>query len=148
MSTVKWSPYGTYTAAIAGASLQNLATATAVLGSAIDNTSNLYVYSDWDLTCKFQASPTAGSTVDLYLLPSLDGTNYADGSASVTPSRTLLVGTFPVQPNTTAQRIAVRGVMLSPGKVKPLVINNAGQSMTNNSTDNVLSYVAYSETVV
>jgi len=147
---VKWSALGTFTTAIAGAdvapTLKNLANNGQKLGNEIDNaTSARNMYADFDLLCKFQAAPSAGGYVALYLMQSVDGTNYADGSDSVTPPATALVGTFPVRAVTDAQRVALRHVLLPATKFKPLVINKSGQAMTNVDDENVLSYRPYNE---
>ena len=73
----------------------------------------------------FGTNPTAGATIELYLLRAADGTNYEDGSASVAPNAGSRVGSFPVRAVTTAQRIVVRDVPLPPGLYKALILNYA-----------------------
>lgn len=142
-----WTALGTYTTAIPGAgtapTLKALANSARVLGAEIDNTSGKDMFADWDLLCKFQSSPSAGGVVNLYLVPAVDGTNYADGSDSLVPASSLFAGSMPVQANMNAQRVALRNILLPPGKFKPLIENGAGQALTNVDNENVLSYRTY-----
>lgn len=149
-TTRKWGTQGTFTTAIAGAAvaptLKNLANAGQKIGGEIDNSSNRYIYADWDLLCRFASAPSAGGYVALYLIPAVDGTNYTDGDDSVAPPVNLLIATFPVRAVSTAQRVSAIGLRLPNGKFKPLVINVSGQAMTNTDNENVLSYRPYYET--
>ena len=147
---IKWSALGTFTTAIAGAAvaptLKALANAGIKIGNEIDNaTTARNMYADFDLLCKFQANPSVGGYIALYLVQAVDGTNYADGDDSTTPPTTALVGTFPVRAVTTAQRVALRHVLLPATKFKPMVVNLSGQAMTNTDDENFLSYRAYNE---
>jgi hypothetical protein len=149
MSTQKWSALGTYSTVIAGATtaptLKNLANNGQKLSNEIDNTTNRYLYGDFDLLCKFAVAPSAGGCVAMYIIPTVDGTNYSDGDDSVAPPATMWVGNFPVRAVTSAQRVALRGVLLPPGKFKVLAINKSGQAMTNVDNENILSYRPYAE---
>jgi hypothetical protein len=151
MATRKLSAYGTFTAVILGAdvapTLKNLASDGMKLGEEVDNSTNRNLYADFVLLTKFQDVPVAGGHVALYLIPAVDGTNYADGSDSVAPPASAWVGNFPVRAVDTAQRVALRGVLLPPGKFKPLAINKSGQAMTNTDAENTLSIRTYSEEV-
>ncbi len=99
--------------------------------AAVDNdgSSNRYLFGTFELVCTFGSAPTAGRTVDLYFLPTLDGTNYADGSSSVVPSDSGYVGSFAVRAVNTAQRLLLTGVPLPPTDFKVIVANNSGQTM-------------------
>lgn len=132
---------------IAGTSLNAMANAAVVVGSAIDNSSNLDQYSAWELICKFQSSPGGGAVMELYLLPSLDGTNYADGAAAgpVNPSYNSYVGSFIVEANTNAQRLIITGVTMPTGKFKACLVNKTAQTTAATNTDTVLTYVTYND---
>ena len=71
--------------------LKNLTSGSTKLGSEVDGETNLVVYADFELQVRFQVAPTAGRPVELYIVHALDGTNYEDGSDSVTPAGTNLV---------------------------------------------------------
>lgn len=98
------------------------------ISSALDNTAMLALFDDLELNVTFASAPTAGTVVELYVVPSIDGTNYADGSTSVLPQSSLYVGGFAVRAVTTAQRMHIRGVTLPPGLFKYAVQNTTNQA--------------------
>lgn len=126
--------------------LNSLANGSRVITAAIDNTSALDLWDDLELLVTFGVAPTAGLVCVLYMLISVDGTNYADGDASIAPPLTALVGSFPPRAVTSAQRIAVRGIQLPPLKFKYVLANSAGQTMA--ASGNILTRVPYKEQVV
>src|SRR4051812_10343049 len=95
MSTIK-ELVGTALASIITTGLNSLASGSRAASSAgaIDNTSGLDFLIDLEFLVKYTSSaPSAGViAADVYLVPSLDGTNYAEGSTSVTPQGALYVG--------------------------------------------------------
>ena len=110
--------------------------------SAIDNSSALDMWADMELNLgTFGVAPSAGAYVEVYLIPSVDGTNYADGAAATAPAQELLVGAFSVRAATAAQRLVLRGVPIPPGLFKLLCINRTGQAM--NASGNTLKYRTY-----
>lgn len=153
MATVKWSAYGAAAATVINGdatapTAKNLANNGQKCGNEIDNTANLYLYADFELLWRGAAAPSAGGYVALYLVNTLDGTNYGDGADdSVTPPATAWVGNFPLRAVTTQQRVNLRGALLGPGKYKPVIVNASGQAATNTDGENVLKYRAYGETV-
>ena len=122
--------------------LNSLATATAsAAGTAQDNSSNLDLFADFMLAVTFGTAPTAGSSVDLYILPSVDGgTTYSDTPAATSPPKELLAGSFYVRAVTSAQEIALPNVSI-PEKFKCCLINNAGQTMA--ASGNTLKYQSW-----
>ena len=76
----------------------------------------------------FVTAPTAGTVIELYLLPSLDDTVYPDGSTSILPQSSLYVGGFAVRNTTAAQVMVIRGVALPPGSYKYLLQNTTNQA--------------------
>jgi hypothetical protein len=94
------------------------------------NSSNLWFWGDFLINVQFGTAPTAGRTIELYIIPALDGTTYADGSATYLPPN-LLVGAFVVVNTTNMQRIVLRGVPLPPAKFKALVRNNTNVAFTS-----------------
>jgi hypothetical protein len=91
------------------------------------NGHNGYLFADLELAVDFVTAPTAGTVIELYLLPSLDGVVYPDGSTSVLPQSSLYVGGFAVRNTTAAQVMVIRGVALPPGSYKYLVQNTTNQ---------------------
>jgi len=104
------------------------------ISSAIDNSNpdpTTYqgdLFADLELAVDFVSAPTAGTVIELYLLPSIDGSVYPDGSTSILPQSSLYVGGFAVRAVTSAQVMTLRGVALPPGFYKYLVQNTTNQA--------------------
>lgn len=81
-----------------------------------------YTLGEFELVVTFGTAPTANTGVAVWLLGQPDGTNYEDGSSSVTPARAPDL-VLPVRAVTTAQRVTVRTIM-APGSWKALVKND------------------------
>lgn len=94
-----------------------------------------YTLCDLELVVSFGSAPTSGSAVSTWFLARPDGTNFEDGSSSVTPAR-LPDATFPLRAVTGAQRI-VRRIMLPWGVSSPL-IKNDGTGVAFASSGNTL----------
>lgn len=115
-------------------------------GAIFDNTTLADLFGNFELAVTFGAAPTAGSSLDLYFTPSLDGTNYADLTGNPPTETTQLVGSFPVGAVTSAQRIAFTGWSI-PGAIKgkfALYNNGTGQALA--ATGNTLTLKTYSIT--
>lgn len=121
------------------------ATTGKAISSAFDNSSNLDLFADFELLVTFGTAPTANTVVELYIVPTIDGTNYADGSTSVLPQASLYVGGFVVR-NVTAQRMVLRGISLPPGLFKMLVQNTTNQAFPG--TNSTLRWNKYAMQVV
>lgn len=101
------------------------------ISSAIDNSDPMLaldLFDNLELAVDFVTAPTAGTVIEVYLLPSVDGTNYPDGSTSILPQASLYVGGFVVRNDTAAQRMVLRGIPLPPGLFKYLVQNTTNQA--------------------
>lgn len=146
-SQIKWSTPGSYTTLIDGGAssptLKNLANNAGILGNAV--TTALAQYCSIDLLARFAVAPSVNGTVDVYFVPAVDGTNYADGDGSVLPPFTSLVASIPVRAVTTAQRVAKHYIPVPPFNFKPVAYNKSGQAMTNTAAENVLSYRTYND---
>lgn len=110
-------------------SVTNGSTATAATTFDNSNGANLFFWADFELQVTFSVAPTANTVVELYIIYAMDSTNYAD-SDSTTPPNNLFVGSFPVRAVTSAQRVLLRGVPLSPAPLKAFIRNSAGQTMS------------------
>lgn len=131
MATVEKLLLGSITT-LASTALNSLANNTNVACTVFDNTvgqaGDGYTLCDVELVVTYGTAPTINTGVTLWFLGAPDGTNYEDGSSSVTPARLPEV-VFPLRAVTTAQRIN-RRVWLSWGLITPLVRNDGtGQSM-------------------
>jgi hypothetical protein len=127
-------------AAVMTTELDGLANNARAISGAIDNTVELDFW-DVELVVTYGTAPSTGGTVELYLVESVDGTNYGDGDDAVAPPATALVGVFPLRAVTTAQRIMLRGVMVPPLNFKYVVTNKAGQAMA--ASGNTLKRLPY-----
>ena len=91
----------------------------------------LFPYADFELSATFGVAPTAGQTVDCYLIPlaSAGGTTYTDGSASIQQS-SLYIGSWTLRAITTLQLLTFRyqGPM-PPRKFILSILSNSGQAM-------------------
>lgn len=126
MPANRWSAYDAITTVLS-TELNALANNGVAVSAAQDNGTNLRLFADYELALTYAVAPTAGAAVELYLVPSVDGTNYPDTTDPI--AGTALVGVFPLRAVTTAQRIALRGVLLTPGLYKLALKNAAGQAM-------------------
>ena len=124
----------------------SLANNAAALGAEFDNSTGQWLFGLFELNVTFGAGPTAGSTVDLYIIPAPDGTNYNNsvaGASGSAPS-TSYVGGFPLRNVTSAQKVPIgvaRRVELPPTKFKAFIINRSGQSFpSSGSTVKLVPY--------
>lgn len=134
MSTIQLAPYrGVST--VMSTDLNSLAATTGkAISAAIDNGTDLDLFDDLELAVTFGSAPIAGTLIEVYLLPAADGSNYPDGSTSVTPQASLYAGGFVVRAVTTAQVLVLRGVALPPGLFKYLVQNTTSQAFPSSGS--------------
>jgi hypothetical protein len=128
MPTVK-DTRGTATTALS-TGLNSLANNALVASSAITLSTGEpgYQRCEAELVVTYGTAPTANTACVVWLLREVDGTNYEDGSSTVTPSRNPDL-VFPLRAVTTAQRIVVTGD-LPPGSFVALLRNDGtGQAM-------------------
>lgn len=114
----------------------------AVHASSVAITSSGFVSADLELLVQFGTNPTANTAISVWLLRETDGTNFEEGSASITPTR-VPDAIFSVRAVVTAQRM-IRQVDLQPGNLRALVRNDGtGQALA--ASGNVLSIRPYTE---
>jgi hypothetical protein len=102
-------------------------------GVVLDNTTNADLFGNFEALLTFGTAPTVQTTLDLYAVPSLDGTNYAQIANAPPTEASYLVGSFTVEATTSAQRIAFVGWNIpGPYKFKFALHNNGtGQTLTS-----------------
>jgi hypothetical protein len=108
---------------------------------AFNNTSDRYMYADYQLYLGVQTARTAAG-VALYILRELDGTNYEYGGDSLDPASSARVGNFLFDLSVTARYANVNGVLIPPGLHHTLIINETGQTFA--ATLNTLKRRLYS----
>lgn len=130
--------------------LNALANNTVNVGTVLpDNTSNRYFYAVFELVlASVDLSGQTNPAVELYLVPSYDGTNYADtgtdASNSVYPPAQYLIAVLGVAETSAAHRAVSPHIMLDPVKYTPVVINKTGAALA--ATTNTLKSKYYTTT--
>jgi hypothetical protein len=82
-----------------------------------------------ELVSVMSGAPSANGTIDVYAVPSLDGTNFDIGAVgSFAPSDALLLATFQ-PPQAASSRMVHRAEILTPGLYKVVVVNRVGVTM-------------------
>jgi hypothetical protein len=84
------------------------------------------------------SNPNSGSSLTLFLIPAPNGTNYADTGTNVPPG--LIAGAFTVQSGT-AQRVEILGITLPPTLFKPMLVNQAGVTLSASASQ--LNFLPY-----
>jgi hypothetical protein len=126
MADLSRSGYLAAAAAVAWASGQSLTSLTdneyTDLSDEIDNSSTKYMFADLDLVLGSAAFTGTDSGVEVYLIPTVDGTNYptwtGNGTADEQENNPYYVGFFALTGTTAAQRAALRDIDLPNGKFK------------------------------
>src|SRR5438445_8404801 len=123
MSTIEKLLLGSQSTLLTGANLQNMANNALVVGSAFDNTvgesGDGYTLCDLEGKLVFGTAPADNTAMAVWFLLSQDGTNYEDGSTSITPARAPDV-VFPFLNTNGTTQIVNRRVLLPWGKFEPL----------------------------
>ena len=124
----------------------NATVLSSVAGSSglITLTSTGYPQALAELVVTFGTAPTANTTINVWFLTEIDGTNLEDGSSSLVPQRSPDLF-FPLRGVTTAQRIA-KTCKLPVTAFKVLVQNNGtGQAMA--ASGNTLKLLPYTSQI-
>lgn len=106
-----------------------------------DNTTALDLYADFDLAVAYGSAPDAGTKVaELYLLPSVDGTDFAVVDVDNQPQKALLIATFESRnPSTTVvEHMIVPGISLPPGKFMFVLKNTGGEAFASSGVTKTL----------
>lgn len=98
------------------------------VGTAIDNTSNGDQYGALDIVLA-SLNPTSGASLSLYLVQSLDGTNYEDAPSSTNPGSHTLVATVLVGTGAATKRVMSPWFYVPPGKFRFVLLNSAGVAL-------------------
>ena len=113
------------------------------VGSAVDNTSNLDQFGALDIVLA-SLNPTAGAFLQLFMVQSLDGTNYEDAPSSTNPGLHMLVATVNVTTGSAAKRIMTPTFRIPPGKFKFVLYNDCNVSL-GASSNTVTLYTSNDE---
>ena len=125
------------TETLMSADLNSLADDAVNVGAVLpDNTSNRYFYAEFELVlATVDLSGQTNPAVELYMVPSYDGTNYADtgtdASTTVYPPAQYLVAVFGIAETSAAHRAVSPHIMIDPLKYTPVVINKTGVALAS-----------------
>ena len=137
MSTLKLSGYLATETAITFSGTQQLNSLTdneyTDLSDEVDNSSNKYFAVDLRLVIASAAFTGTDSGIEIYLVPTVDGTNYptwtGNGTSDEPENTPFLVGFCPFTGTTAAQACVLRSVELPQGKYKWAVRNRGNVSL-------------------
>lgn len=110
--------------------------------TAYDNTTGAY-WGDFEWFSNQTGNFSGGGTIDLYLLESVDGTNFANTGG---PPPNAYAGSFVVQAESSSARYALRGVSLPPSKFRAYVKNAGGIGLS--ASANTLKLLPYGQYIV
>ena len=101
----------------------------------IDNSSSKYMMADWEIVLgSYTAGTTGDEAIELYIIPSVDGTNYPDYTGNVVTEQQennqYYVGSFTIkQSGAAAKRATLRNVALPNGTFKVAVRNRTNATL-------------------
>ena len=127
-NAIKWT---SATARTTGISAASLAAGANLLSSAIDNSTNKDRFLALELQFTCSTAPSAGKAVEVYVLYSLDGTNYEDGDATPTDPAKGPNEAFLARAVTTAQRQTKVDIPISPFAFKILLKSELDQAASS-----------------
>ncbi len=125
-------------AAAQGTTLNGLTNGSVAISNStgdLDNGTDLDLWGDFELLVDIQVAIAVGGKVaELYLVPSVDDTNFlTPDDTGDTPQGILLVGSFESRDNViTDQRMGIIGVPLPPRKMRFVLKNVSGQTFGAN----------------
>ncbi len=143
----KASARGTNPATVIDTGLNSLANNAAALSAAQSNDAATEgdLYADLELAVTFGTSPTENALVEVYIVRTVDGTNYETDSSEGRPKNGY-VGGFVVDNVTSAQRLILPMILLPPLDFKILLINKSGQAFpASGSTLKAYYYTTFAD---
>lgn len=142
-STMKWAAPESIATALS-AELNSLANGSySAASGAIDNATGLYTHMALELYLA-SLTPVAGQQVAIYLVPSIDGTNYEDGGGAVAAPSVSFLCAFDLRAATAAQYRAQVNIPIPPFAFKLILQNvtiTSGVALA--SSGNTLKYRRY-----
>jgi len=142
MAKQLWQGYEEAETTILSTELNSLVDGGNIISASFNNTADLFVFEDVEILVKSVTTPAADAHIKLYILPSVDGTNFADGSDSIDPADSNEVYTVLVRAVAADQYHTFRGIILPPGFYKYLIMQELGVTMA--ATLNTLKRRPYS----
>lgn len=148
MANILWSGYHAAESSRLTTELNSLANGSmTALSAEVDNSTNKYLYADVEVALA-SINPTGAPTVDLYLVPTVDGTNYPEFDTGASPTAIVLnylVATLNIKTGSAAHRAIARMIPIPPGKYKWALRNATGVSLA--ASGSTVKERNYSESV-
>ena len=137
---------GTAITTVMSADLNALGNGSSVLSTTVvDNSTNLDLVNNWELVITSTSSMTANTVMSMWLVVSIDGTNYAEGTSANAAQPSMWWGDFEIPRAANSFRLALVGgkscpLFLPPLKFKPLIKNGSGQALLSVNTLKLITH--------
>lgn len=115
--------------------------ALSAVSGAIDNETDKYQFIALELILN-TLTPTTGAYMTVYMVPQIDGTNFADNNVSIAE----ILATFPLSISAGAKRTIRANIAIPPLQFKLSLENKA--NVTLNATNNILKFRRYNAETV
>ena len=148
MTDIRISTYQGDPVTVLSTELNTLADATwSSLSSEIDNSTNGYMFADVEVYLASLTPTGADAAIEIYLVPTIDGTNYPNytesGNSEEQENNQYFVGSVSLSLDAEIQIHSIRGVELPPGKFKIGARSQAGPSLASSGNTVKLRYWTY-----
>ena len=144
MGESNWTSYGSTTTYLS-TELNSLANNGNKIGAAIDNSSNKDFYMDVEVyLASVDLSGSTNPAIYIYLIKSLDDSNYEDGGDSLDPPQEATKVLALVAASQVHRRVTESPIIIPPGSFKLLIENKAGAALA--ASGNTVKYRVFSET--
>jgi hypothetical protein len=108
----------------------------------LDNGTDLDLFGDFELDVTITAPADGDLIANLWMLPSVDDTNFPTAAASVDPPSIYHVGSFIASGTGTDQRMVIAGVPIFPRKMR-FVLKNEDATSFSSDDNNKLNLKPY-----
>lgn len=105
--------------------------------AAIDNETDLYTYLNLEVYLA-SLTPTGTPTISVFLVPSVDGTNYTDGGGSTAPPAETLISVVTLSTSAGTKYRSAKNIVIPPLKFKLILLNSSGVALA--SSGNTVKY--------
>lgn len=164
---MSWLKPGNYENVVAGTgtdSLKNLANGATAIGTLVENSTRRNRYCALELKWTLAAGSTTAGGLAVYLVPTVDGTNFATDNVAALTGRVLTdfidlaaaeltahtgILLFRVTPanDTNAHRIVVPQIEVPPLDFKFYVHNGTGQATANTDSASLMNAIFYNDRI-
>lgn len=147
MGAVTWTAYNTADDISNAGAFNSLADGSGAISAEVDNSTGLYMFGDLEVTMGGAVTSSGlDARIDVYLVPTYDGTNYPTPGGATTFTGTQWCGT--ISSVETVGTVAVtsytngtcRGILLPPTKFKIGLVNELGAAFNGTATVKLRRY--------